>query len=202
MESLDRDRGREPSELDPLNWLDRHGDALFRYAVGRLGDAAAAEDVVQETLLAAFEARESFTGGSSERTWLTAILKHKVVDRIRRVVRDRARGLGDSQLDQELSEFDEAGFWHKGPRRWRRDPIERMEQREFRDALRKCLSGLPSPMLGAFCMRELDRLDSEEICKLLDISPTNLWTLLHRARTRLRHCLEKNWFDRKPEDRP
>lgn len=201
MESPKRGRIREPNQLDPLGWLERHGDVLYRYACQRLGDSSAAEDAVQEALLAAFEARESFAGQSSERTWLIAILKRKVVDRIRQAVRDRARGLIDSPLDAETSEFEESGLWREGPQRWRFDAADNLKQRELREALRKCMSKLPGPMLGAFCMRELDRLDAEEICKLLDVTPTNLWTLLHRARTRLRLCLERNWFGAGPEDR-
>lgn len=181
---------------DPSAWLDQHGDALFRYALLHLGDRTAAEDVVQDTLLAALTARERFTGRSSERTWLIGILKHKIVDRIREAARERPLADLDSTAEFVTECFDQRGKWKTGPHRWGRGSDEPFEQREFWDIFRFCASRLPPSLSGAFLLREMAELATEEICKLLSVTATNLWTMLHRARTRLRACLEANWFGR------
>jgi RNA polymerase sigma-70 factor (ECF subfamily) len=182
---------------DPSVWVDRHGDALFRYAVLRTRDQDLAEDMVQECLVAALDARERFSAQSSERTWLVGILKRKIIDHFRRVTRERAT---EQKVDPAEgpgeSLFDQRGHWKSTPPRWGGDPGTLMENREFWDVMRRCLAGLPSGLADTFLLRELDQVSSEEVCKVLKVSPTNLWARLHRARTRLRHCLERNWFSR------
>ena len=186
--------GGEPDiSKGPETWLDRHGDALYRYAVLHLGRRASAEDVVQETFVAALSAYASFEGRSNERTWLIGILRRKIVDTIRRDAAQRDRIAGEID-PAALEEFKADGLWSVKLRRWPRGAAESTYSPEFWDAFTRCLSGLP-PVAGcAFALRELDGLGTEEICKVLDVSATNLWTMLHRARTRLRRCLEKNWF--------
>ena len=181
---------------DPSAWLDQHGDALFRYALLHLGDRTAAEDAVQDTLLAALTARERFTGRSSERTWLIGILKHKIVDRVREAARERPPADLDSTAELVTACFDQGGKWKTGPRRWDSGSDEPFQQREFWDIFRLCASRLPPALSGAFLLRESAELATEEICKLLSVTATNLWTMLHRARTQLRACLEANWFGR------
>lgn len=188
------------TSADPSLWLERHGDYLYRYALFRLRDPAAAEDAVQETLLAALQAHEGFAGRGSERTWLTGILKHKVVDHFRRASRQRpVDQLGDESFEHpEL--FRDSGEWvehwraDKAPTDWRADPSRLCEQTEFWEVFRECLAPLPERMASAFLLRELDGLDSEEICEVFQITTNNLWVMLHRARTHLRRCLEMNWF--------
>jgi RNA polymerase sigma-70 factor (ECF subfamily) len=182
---------------DPSVWLEQHGDALFRYALLHLGDRADAEDAVQDTLLAALTARERFTGRSSVRTWLIGILKHKIVDRVREGARERPLADLDSTAELVAACFDQRGKWSPMPRRWGGGSDEPFQQREFWDIFRFCVSRLPPPLSGAFLLREMAELATEEICKLLSVTATNLWTMLHRARTRLRECLEGNWFGRK-----
>jgi RNA polymerase sigma-70 factor (ECF subfamily) len=182
---------------DPSAWLDQHGDALFRYALLHLGDRTAAEDAVQDTLLAALTARERFTGRSSERTWLIGILKHKIVDRVREATRERPLADLDATAELVAGCFDQRGKWSPGPRRWSSGSDEPFQQREFWDIFRFCASRLPPSLSGAFLLREMAEMATEEICKLLSVTATNLWTMLHRARTRLRECLEVNWFGRK-----
>lgn len=193
--SSDNDRKAE-SRSDPSVWLDEHGDALFRYAMLHLGDRAAAEDAVQETLLAALSARKDFAGKSSERTWLVGILKHKVIDHIRKASREQA--VADLESSEHfVSEcFTQKGFWNPGPRNWGGGATGQLEKGEFWDAFRFCVSRLPPLLAGAFMLRETGEIATEEICKVLKVTATNLWTMLHRARTRLRSCLEANWFDR------
>jgi RNA polymerase sigma-70 factor (TIGR02943 family) len=186
---------------DPSVWVDEHGDYLFRYATFRLRDPSIAEDVVQETLLAALQAYHSFAGRGSERTWLVGILKHKITDYFRRSSRETPA----SQLEGESFEHDEffrgagdewADHWQveHAPTDWHTNPSELLERNEFWEIFSQCLSPLPTRIASAFTLREVDGLTSEEICDILGISVNNLWVMLHRARLHLRRCLEINWF--------
>jgi len=184
--------------LDPARWVDEHGDILYRYALARLRDSAAAEDMVQETFLAAMKAQERFSGRSTERTWLIGILKHKIVDYIRKASRERSyedpdtARLSEDNVVEEY--FDRKGHWKLGPSEWLSNPRKHFEQAEFREVLEKCLSQLQDRLHTVFVLRELEDMEAEEICKMLGITTTNLWVMLYRARARLRACLEKNWF--------
>lgn len=166
---------------------------LMRYARLQLRDPDAAEDVVQETLLAALAGEAGFTGRSGLRTWLTAILKHKVVDHIRRAGRDAplASDDGSSEFD-EL--FDERGHWRDAPAQWA-DPDAALEQQQFFARLEECLERLPARTARTFMMREHLGCDTGDICKELGITPTHCWVLLYRARMALRECLQANWFN-------
>lgn len=184
---------------DPADWVDRHGDALFRYAVLRLNDPNVAEEMVQECFVAALGARERFAGQSSERTWLIGILKRKLVDHIRRITRESSSQEADSLHSSEPAEeqfFDKTGHWKSTPARWGGDPRGQMEKREFWEVFRKCLGALPSSLAATFLLREVDQADSPEVCEAMGLSPTNLWTRLHRTRLALRECLERHWFGR------
>ena len=174
---------------DPDGWVDRHGDGLYRYALVRLGDADRAADLVQETFLHALRAVGSFSGESSERTWLIGILKHKLIDQLRASAR-RAAVL-DAVAEPE---FDQTGHWRKVPALWAGDPRRQVETQEFWEAFGSCLAKLPSTLSEAFLLRELDGLHATEVQDRLAITPANLWARLHRARSLLRQCLETNWF--------
>lgn len=182
-------------DLNPETWVDEHGDILFRYALVRLHDEVTAEDVVQETFLAAIKSRDRFSGRSSERTWLIGILKHKIVDHIRKAIRQRP--YEDLEAADELSEklFNANGSWQAKPLEWRVSPSKLLERKEFRAVLQKCLAHLDHRLRSVFTLRELEDQDSGKICKALDITPTNLWVMFYRARMRLRSCLDKNWFE-------
>lgn len=187
----------EKKKMDPTRWVDAYGDMLFRYALVRLRDRELAEDVVQETFLSALKSRHSFAGRSSERTWLVGILKHKIIDTLRK--RSRERPVEKSTtLDILIDEdFNHQGRWKSGPAPWTTDSAILYEQKAFWKVLEACLSDLPERLAEAFSLKELQEMESEELCKVLGITPTNLWVMLHRARHRLRGCLETNWFDRK-----
>ena len=162
-------------------------------------DAAAAEDAVQEALLAALAGEANFAGRSNLRTWLTGILKHKIVDTIRRQSRERpasefesAGGDGESEaLFDGL--FDRRGHWEEMPDAWEQ-PEAALGQKQFLAALEECLRALPQRTAQAFMMREHLGLETSEICKELGITSTHCWVMLHRARMALRLCLEMNWF--------
>ena len=161
---------------------------LVRYASLQLRDRHAAEDCVQETLVAALAGEASFGGRSNLRTWLTGILKHKIVDAIRRMSRDQVPVAEVAELD---ALFDETGHWDDPPVAW---PENSLEQKQFFAVLEECLAGLPAKTAQAFMMREHMGFETDEICKELAVTPTHCWVLLYRARMALRECLETNWF--------
>ena len=181
---------------DPERWLDLHGDALYRFAYLRTRDASLAEDLVQETLLAALAARERFAGESSERTWLIAILKNKITDHHRRAGREAPLPEGDDDALDAL--FNERDHWSVRPLDWGR-PHETLENQQFWAVLMECLKALPARLAEGFVLREIEGLTAEEVCKVLEVTSSNLWVSLHRARMRLRLCLETQWFSHEPE---
>ena len=183
-----------PDQIDPADWVDRYGDYLFRYAVLRMRDRSAAEDLVQETFLAALKDRGSFSGKSSESTWLVGILKHKIADHFRRQSREGSFREDDAQDPAGEGVFDPSGHWATGPAEWGGNPADLLRQKEFLDQLAECLSDLSPNHANAFTLREIEGLGTGEICKVLNVTETNLWVILHRARMLLRRCLEARWF--------
>ncbi|HXG94449.1 MAG TPA: sigma-70 family RNA polymerase sigma factor [Blastocatellia bacterium] len=185
----------------PESWVDRHGDALYRYALVRTRDASVAEEIVQETLLAALQSYSRFAAQSSERTWLIGILKHKLIDYYRRISRQsQFRDTDDEQFEHDelfQQEGEWVGHWNFdiAPNEWHITPETAIERAEFWQSFNNCLSELPARLATAFTLREMEQLDSEEICKILDVTTTNLWVMLHRARAHLRNCLQVNWFN-------
>jgi RNA polymerase sigma-70 factor, ECF subfamily len=172
-----------------------HRGYLLRVAVLQLRDNDVAEDVVQDTLLAALQGAGGFSGKSSLKTWLTGILKHKIVDVIRRKGRQPVLASFDEecQIDDLDALFDESGHWENPPADWG-NPESALSQQQFFDVMQMCLEKLPPNTARVFVMREVMDLTSEEICKELSITSTNLWVILYRARIVLRQCLEQNWF--------
>jgi len=190
-----------PIELDPATWLDQYGDVLFRYAIARVRDESTAEDLVQETLLAAIGAADSFKAGSTERTWLIGILRHKLLDFFRRAARER-------KLQQDWStssaggsqDFDERGNWNVTVSEWG-SPEKSLEKTEFWQTFNGCLDALPEQLRTLFALRELEGLGSDALVKTLDISSkNNLWVMLTRARQRIRSCLQAQWFEEQTND--
>lgn len=182
----------------PDRWLDEHGDALYGFAFMRLRDREAAEDIVQDTLLAAWRSRENFAAASSERTWLIGILKHKLADHWRRSARQPSESLdasADDNLIEQTFDMTKGGPWRVAPSAWD-DPDAALEQQQFWQIFIDCVGALPPAQARAFSLCELDGMKGDEACKAMDVAATNLWVMLHRARLRLRQCLENNWFDR------
>jgi len=169
--------------------VERERPYLLRYASLQLRDAQAAEDAVQDTLVAALAGEAGFGQRASLRTWLTGILKHKIIDAIRRTSRE-APAAGEDEFD---ALFDERGHWIDMPGAWS-DPDASLDQTRFFAALELCLSRLPGKTAQTFMMREHMGLETDEICKELAITATHCWVLLYRARMALRECLTKEWF--------
>lgn len=184
---------------NPEEWVDRYGDYLFGYAIQRLRDREVTEDLVQETFLAALAGRDSFHGRSTARTWLLGILKHKIFDHIRR--QSREKPMSDLESEDPITEtmFSKRGYWKKKtiesrPSAWTSNPRSVLQDRQFRQVLDECLDNLPGRLAEAFALREIEEMSGEKVCQVLDVTQTNLWAMLHRARMRLRQCLEINWF--------
>ncbi len=183
------------TQPDFASQCNAHRGYLLRVATLQLRDSDLAEDIVQDTLLAALQGATGFSGRSSLKTWLTGILKHKIVDAIRRKSREPVfAALEDEcQLDDLDALFDESGHWDNPPAEWG-DPESSLSRQQFFDIVQFCLDKLPPNTARVFMMREVLELSSSEICKELTITSTNLWVILYRARVALRQCLEQNWF--------
>jgi len=167
---------------------------LLKYARLQLRNPAWAEDAVSETVLAALEKPQSFAGTSQLKTWLIGILKHKLIDQIRKNSREMSTTAStDDGEDLDDLLFASDGHWRESPHDWG-DPEAVLRQMDFMKVLEACVDKLPGQQGRLFMMREWLELESDEICKELAITPTNLWVMLHRARLRLRECLQAGWF--------
>ena len=180
------------STADPTAWVDSYGDYLFRYARARVHSDSAAEDLVQETLLAALQSMRGFSGESTTRTWLTGILKHKIIDHYRRSV---TWVLNDGNTTEDEF-FDSEGRWQQNsaPSEWYRTPEDMLEDRELSEVLNNCVSRLPSHLAAVFSLREIEGLSSPEICDLLALTPSNYWVMFHRARLLMRREFNSTLF--------
>ena len=179
---------------DPHQWVERYADYLYSYAFARLDHEDQARDLVQETFLSALEKVSEFRGNSSERTWLTAILKYKIID----VYRKRNSGMRTQRMGEEPDlEFFEAsnGHWKElySPRPMGIEGTDPLVNKELAAILKKCLQKLPALWLSVFTMKHLDDADAKTICKDLKVTPSNFWVIIHRAKLNLRACIQKSW---------
>ncbi len=188
-----------PQEFDPTVWVDRHGDYLFALAFARVRECQAAEEIVEETLLAAIRSFDSFAGTISERTWLGGILKDRIIDHFRRNCQKNDLTAAETEMSAYQYLFADETWkdhWTQEtmPSEWRMAPEQALEKMEFCAVLEHCLGELPVRIASAFTLREMDGLGGAEICDILHVSKDNYWLMLHRARTHLRRCLEYDWF--------
>jgi RNA polymerase sigma-70 factor (ECF subfamily) len=184
------------TECEPAlsnDWVDAHADYLFNFAVGQVRDADLAEDLLQETFLAAVKSRGSFSGHSSERTWLVGILRHKICDHLRRTCRERAIRVDPTPALAKSEIWDESVLWLHDVAAECHSPTRRMEMSEFREALELALGKLPPRLAQVFRLYEMEEQPYHEVCARLDISQNNLWVMLHRARKQLREKLAGWW---------
>ncbi len=178
-------------DTDPASWVDRYGDVLYRYALQRVRDAAAAEDLVQETFLAALSAKSEFQGQSAIQTWLIGILRHKIVDLFRRKSSREITAAEESIQALLEKYFTKQGKWRNGARTTVEDPSAAGLQREFWEALQLCLDQLVPTLSRVFVLKEMEQMSSDEVCKVLEISSSNLWVRMYRARMLLRDCMDQ-----------
>jgi RNA polymerase sigma-70 factor (ECF subfamily) len=196
---------RVPTEytLEPDKWIERYADALFGYAYSRINRQDIAEDLVQDTFFSALKAKDTFLFNSSEKTWLVAILKRKIIDHYRKKSTQNELNIFDKDTkDGFMNHFFETegspGHWsdENAPKQWRKDFETQVESDEFYDILKNCLGKLPEKWAAVFTLKNMDDLESEEICKELQIAPSNYWVIMHRAKLQLRECLQINWFEK------
>jgi RNA polymerase sigma-70 factor (TIGR02943 family) len=168
---------------------------LLRFARTQLRNEAWAEDAVSETLLVAVEKPDAFKGNSQLKTWLIGILRHKVIDQLRRHKHEALVTTYEDDVDFEDALFQSDGHWNEEPEDWGHPEVV-LQQRQFFEVLEICCDHLPPAQGRAFMMREWLGLETSEICQELAIKPGNLWVLLHRARLRLQLCLQDKWFSK------
>jgi len=187
--------------IEPQFWVDRYGDYLYNYAIVRVNDAEKAGDLVQDTFLAGLKAKDNFQGRSAERTWLISILKRKIIDTYRRNATSRESSINEYQEDISDGDFYRGddpfkGHWleGKGPNSHSLMPEGELEQDELRQIIERCISLLPPKLASVFIMKLIDEAGSDEVCKELGITPSNLWVILHRARLKMRECVESKWI--------
>ena len=181
--------------LSPSDWVDAYAGPLYRLAYSRTGDRHVAEDLVQETLLAALQQREAFRGDGRQLGWLMGILRNKIADHFRRKGRRREVALGEEQEAEATSRFDGKGRWASPPLPWEAREEQLLENKEFWETVHGCLEKMPDRPRQVLALRVMQDESTETICDILGIKPNNVWVVLHRARSLLRSCLETNWFD-------
>ena len=180
--------------LHPETWVDNYGDYLYNYAVIRVSEVEIAQDLVQETFLAGLKSAKNFKGDASERTWLISILKRKVIDHYRKI--NSKKGKAEVRINWSADDESE-GNWleEKVADTFELTAEDTMQNEELGVAIYNCIDKLPAKHAQIFKMKTIQGIDTEDICKELNITPSNLWVIVHRARTMLVSCLEKNWFN-------
>lgn len=186
------------SLLYDVDFLESLRSQMHRFATLQLSDAHLADDAVQEALIGAMKNVSSFGGRAALKNWVFAILKNKIADILRQKQRlvNASSLLHENDENEDFSElFDTKGMWQSDERpvAWA-NPEESMRQGQFWRVFEACLENLPGHQARVFMMREFVELDSHEICASVDITVSNLNVMLHRARLRLRECLESHWF--------
>lgn len=183
--------------LDPKKWVEVHSDYLFKYAIVRIKDQDSAKDLVQETFLAGLKGLAGFSGKSTERTWLTAILKYKIIDLYRKESSGLVNIKGISNLEAIEDEYFESadGHWKNeyAPKPFgkEQDPLQ---DKEFNRVLQGCMNKLPALWASVFIMKHMDDEKTEVILAELRLSSANFWVIIHRTKLSLRACLQKNWL--------
>lgn len=191
--------GSEPPPS--CNWVEAYGDYLFNFAMGQVHDSSIAEDLVQETFLAAWKARDRFAGKSAERTWLVGILRHKLYDHLRQTCRERNRRAEPPADRADEDVWENTVLWLHDVAAECQSPSRRIELDEFRTHLERALGALPPRLAQVFQLYEIEERPNPEVCQRLSISESNLWVMLHRARKQLREHLDSWWNGEAPRTR-
>jgi len=182
--------------LDPRQWVQNHSDYLYNYALYKVSHTEVAQDLVQDTFVAGLNAQKSFKGNSSERTWLISILKRKIIDYYRKSsVRKNTTNTDFSMPFNSDGVYKNHWSDEGQPGKWKIDKANDLERDEFQKVLALCLSYLPEQWREVFHLKMMEDASGEEICKDLDITSSNLWVIIHRAKLKMRACIEKNWLE-------
>ncbi|SDS05011.1 RNA polymerase sigma-70 factor, ECF subfamily [Gillisia sp. Hel1_33_143] len=180
------------NKIDATKWVDKYSDYLFNYTIVRVNDREVANDLISETFLAGLKSMKNFKGEATERTWLISILKRKIIDHYRRINSKK----GKAEVKINYSEDGNDGDWleEQAPDRFDKTAEDVMENEELGLAILSCMDNLTEKQAKIFKMKTIDGFDTDTICNEFDITPSNLWVIIHRARVTLSECLEKNWF--------
>ena len=187
----------ERTLLKPQEWVNAHADYLYAYTITRVNNEEQARDLVQETFLAALEGMHKFEGKSSERTWLTAILRNKIIDTYRKKTKGlKTLSINDTEAGETEFFWNNEGHWHQEhwPTHFGLDNIDPLVNKEFNYILQKCMQKLPGLWLSVFTMKHMDDETTDTVCAELKITTSNFWVIIHRAKLNLRACLQKNWM--------
>lgn len=179
-------------QLDPNKWIDHYSDYLFNYTITRVNDREIAKDLVQDTFFAGLKSMGNFKGEANERTWLIAILKRKIIDHYRKINSKK----GKAEIRMDYTTDDHEGDWleERISDENQLNAEQALENSELGDAIYECMDKLPKKQAMVFKMKTILGQDTETICNELNITSSNLWVIIHRARTQMAECLEKNWF--------
>ena len=181
-------------QINPKNWITLYSDYLFNYTISRVNDREMAQDLVSETFLAGLKSMSNFKGEASERTWLISILKRKIIDYYRKI--NSNKGKAEVRMSYNSGDSDAEGDWleERVADPFDKTAEDKIENSELGDAIYDCLAKLPEKQAEVFKMKTILGYDTETICNELGITASNLWVIIHRARTALADCMEKNWF--------
>ena len=180
-------------EINPNNWIDLYSDYLFNYTITRVNDREIAQDLVQDTFLAGLKSMKNFKGEASERTWLISILKRKIIDYYRKI--NSNKGKAEVRINYN-SDAESEGDWleERVADPYDKTAEDKIQNSELSDAIHNCLGKLPQKQADVFKLKTIQGFETEVICNELNITASNLWVIIHRARTAMADCLEKNWF--------
>lgn len=180
---------------NPELWVKEHANYLYQYAIKRISDSELSKDLVQETFLSAIKSLSDFKGKSTERTWLTSILKNKIIDHYRKKSKEASLYELQSTEENRTNFFEENGHWKKENEPERGiEEADLLENEELENILKGCMKKLPENWALVFSMKYMDGEDSLKICKELNLSPSNFWVIIHRAKLSLRACISKHWL--------
>jgi RNA polymerase sigma-70 factor (ECF subfamily) len=180
------------NKIDPNKWVDKYSDYLFNFTIVRVNDREVAHDLISETFLAGLKSMKNFKGEATERTWLISILKRKIIDHYRKNNSKK----GKAEIKIQYNDDSNEGDWleENAPDRFDKTAEDLIENEELGIAILECMEQLTEKQAKIFKMKTIDGFDTEAICNEFNITPSNLWVIIHRARTTLAQCLEKNWF--------
>lgn len=179
-------------QIDPTKWVDQYSDYLFNYTIARVNDRDMAQDLISETFLAGLKSMKNFKGEASERTWLISILKRKIIDHYRKSNSKK----GQAEVHINYKDEESEGDWLEERVA---DPFDKtaedsIQNEELGEAIFGCLGKLPEKQANIFKMKTIDNIDTEVICNEFGITSSNFWVIIHRARTAMAECMEKNWL--------
>lgn len=189
--------------LNPSTWISKYGDYLFSIAMLKTSNRETAEDLVQESFLSAIKAKDSFRGDSSEKTWLVSILNNKIIDYYRKkdvlkntteYLTDTEKSFNDSFFGMETMMSNAHWTNEASPKNWSSNADEKIMQSEFQRVLEKCIGLMPPKLAPIFISKFIDEEETETICKDFQLTSSNYWVIIHRAKLLIRSCLEKNWI--------